>query len=221
MNLFLTMVGAMYRILKDIATSKTQRYFLANIERELEKVGDQKSDEAKQYPKLICDVVRTFCAVMSKRAKSSMIEADGERYPVSDYTFPTAWWQLALARVVYATRGAIEFADPYFKAESVPGRLLSPSQVARFFEMYNSTQNGSEPISMAGVPESFNNFAYLGQFKALVSGDGMADWNAEGGVFDDIVAQLLEIEAPVDSRFVKTWEKYDERSVDKWLMSVK
>lgn len=215
MNLFLTMVAAMWRILRDIATSKTQRYFLSSVERDM----SDADDDGDQYPMLIGDVVRTFCMVMSKRAKSSRVEADGENYPVSDYQFPTAWWKLSLARRVYMTRGAIEFAKPYFEFEAIPGRIMSPAQVMRFFEAYNSTQTDQTKIVLAGVPDNFNDSAYLNQFKALCSGDLMSDWN-EAGEIEDIVAQILGITCPVDSQYLKTWERYEERSVDKWLMSV-
>lgn len=220
MNLFLTMVAAMYRILKDIAAPRTQRYFLSGVERELCSVGGQKSDEAKQYPVLICDVVRTFCAVMTKQAKSSMVDADDERYPVADYQFPKNWWELAKARKVYASRGAIEYAVPYFRYTGVEGKVLSPLQVLRFFDTYNATQPDSDKIELAGVPESFNNFEYLMSFKSLCCGEMMADWNSDGGTLEDYVAQLLQIEAPLTPDCLRKWEKYDERSVDKWLMSV-
>lgn len=217
MNLYLLIVAAMWRIMLDIASTKTQRYFLSGLEK---RKTDNETEEKFEYPKLVCDVVRTFCKVMTKRAKSSRIEAEGEFYPVSDYEFPTNWWSLTVARLVFASQGSIQYAKPYFKVEDVDGPCISPSRVKRFFEAYNLNQTEDTRIGLCGVPDSFNDEAYLNQFKALTIGDHLADWNSVG-VIDEMVAQILGIPCPVSTEFVKTWEKYEERSVDKWLMSVK
>lgn len=216
MNLYLLIVAAMWRIMVDIASTKTQRYFLSG----LEKRKTDKDTEEPEYPKLVCDVVRTFCKVMTKRAKSSRIEAEGEFYPVSDYEFPENWWKLAAARLVYSSSGSIEYAKPYFQVEEIDGLCISPSRVKRFFEAYNQNQTEETKLQLCGVPESFNDFAYLNQFKTLTIGDLVADWNS-AGTFDEMVAQVLGIPCPVSAEYMKTWEKFEERSVDKWLMSVK
>lgn len=213
MNLYLLIVAAMWRILCDIATTKTQRYFLSSIEK-------QKADDNPEIPKLVCDVVRTFCVVMTKRSKNSMVLAEGEQYPVSEYQFPTNWWSLARARIVYASRGSIDYVTPYFQFEGIDGPCISPSRVARFFESYNAAQTETTRIKIEGVPAEFNDFAYLNQFKTLMVGDDVADWNMASGVFDEMVSQVLAIPCPVDPEFVRTWESFEERSVDKWLMSV-
>lgn len=215
MSIFEILVGAMWRIMRDIASSKTQRYVLANVEKQM-------SDDYEQYPELFCNIVRTFCAIMTKRAKSSMVEADDDRYPVSDYAFPVHWWDLALARRVYMTKGAIEYAVPYFSFsdEGLKGTILSPAQVKRFFDAYNSGQAEDDTIKVVLAPENFNDSAYLYQFKALVCDGMMTDWN-ESGTLVDVVAQILDVHVPGDAKYYNTWERYEERSVDKWLMSVR
>lgn len=216
MNLYQTIVAATWRIMTDVASTKTQRYFLSGLEK---RKTDNQTDSI-EYPKLVCDVVRTFCKVMTKRAKSSRIEAEDEFYPVSDYEFPTNWWALTAARLVYASKGSIEYATPYFEVEEIDGPCISPSRVKRFFEAYNLNQTEDTRLQLCGVPASFDDYAYLTQFKTLVIGDSVADWNG-GGEIDEMVAQILGIPCPVSAEFVKTWEKFEERSVDKWLMSVK
>lgn len=213
MNLYQIMAIALWTIMQEYASSKTDRYFLSGIRKSMA------TDSA--FPDVVGDVVRTFCAVMSKRSKGSMVAADGENWPVEDYKFPEAWWKLASGRIVYAARSADEHAKPYYKYEAVAGKLLTPNQVMRFFESYNATQNsGDLSISPVPVPSGFNDTADLSQFKALVGSGGMTEWNASGTI-EDIVAQLLEVECPVADEYLQLWEKYDERSVAKWLMSVK
>lgn len=213
MTLYPLLVGSMWRIMCDIASTKTDRYFLSNIEK-------QKADDLTEYPKLVCDVVRTFCVILTKQSKSSMVLAEGENFPVADYQFPEHWWELARARRVYATQGSIEFADPYFVVESTVGECITPSRVLRFFEGYNQNQLETSRLKLAGVPSDFNDYAYLGMFKTLMFDDSVGDNNMASGVFDEMVSQVLNIPHPLDARFVKTWERYEERSVDKWLMSV-
>lgn len=213
MNLYQTMAIALWTMICEFASSKTDRYFLSGIKKSMA------NDSA--YPEIVGDVVRTFCAVMSKRSKSSMITADGENWPVEDFKFPLAWWSLTRGRIVYATRSADEHAKPYYQFEAVDGKLLTPNQVTRFFDSYNAAQNqGDLMIELGPVPADFNDTADLLQFKALVGENGMTEWNASGTI-EDIVAQLLEVECPVDDEFLQLWDEYDERSVAKWLMSVK
>lgn len=213
MNLYQTMANALWLIMQEYASSKTDRYFLSGIKKSMA------NDSA--FPEVVGDVVRTFCAVMSKRSKGSMINADGENWPVEEYRFPEAWWQLTRGRIVYATRSADEHATPYFQFEAVDGKVLTPNQVVRFFESYNSAQNQSDlSINPGPVPDGFNDTADLLQFKALVAADGMTEWNPSGTI-EDMVAQLLGVQCPLSDDYLLTWEKYDERSVAKWLMSVK
>lgn len=217
MNLYLLIVAALWRMMSDIASTKTQRYFLSSLEK---RKTDDDANGSPEYPKLVCDVVRTFCEVMTKRAKSSRIEAEGEYYPVSDFEFPENWWKLTAARLVFASRGSIEYAAPYYQYQGVGGEFISPSRIKRFFEAFNQNQTEETRFQLCGVPSAFDDYAYLTQFKTLTIGDSVADWNS-GGEIDEMVAQILEIPCPVKAEYVKTWEKFEERSVDKWLMSVK
>lgn len=215
MSLTLTMAQAMWSVLDEIATNKTDHHFLAGVRKKTAEL------EGVTLPEKVIAVAKTFCAVMGRPARNSMLEADDDRYPVSEYRFPVNWWQLAMARLVYATSGAVDMAEPWFKADSVDGAVLSPRQVDQFFKEFNSEQDDENQIEVGGIPEGYSNAAYLGQFKALVCGDRMAEMNRDSGVIDDVAAQILGIEHPMDGRYLRTWEKYEERSVRKWLMSVK
>lgn len=210
----MAMAMSLWRVMIDIASSKTERYVIATLKKDMA--------EGEQVPEKIKDIVSTFNAIMSKRTKTSQIEAEGDRYQVTDYQFPEAFWQLARARRVFVTPDSIEHSTPYWEAESAEGNLVSPERINRFFEQFNSNQTDGSKIVLSGPTDDFNNPVSLSDFKALVTSNGrMCSWNVTTGTLDDMVAQILGITAPVSEEYLYTWEQYDERSVDKWLTSVK
>lgn len=217
MQVYQTMVKALDMILREYASTKTDRYFIRNLDSDKSKVNV----DGKDYPKKMCDVVRTFLVVMSAPTASSMIDADGQRYPVNLYEFPTQWWMLAKLRKVWGTIHSAEIGQPWFRYQHTPnGDVMTPDQVKRFFVEYNVTQTEGVKIETSGVPAGYDDFVSVLDFKALCVGDRMGDMNHEGGVIEEIAAQIVGIEHPMEAKYLKTWEPFDERSVAKWLMSV-
>lgn len=214
MELFLTLAIALVNTLREFAGAKTRRYFIKEI-------LPNNATNADDIPVAAADVVRTFIAILTCRHLSSMVETVDDAYPVSDYEFPSQWWDLARGRFVYTSRAAIAKAKSYDEVESVDGNILSPFQVSQFFEEYNANQGNLYKVVLAKpTADQFVAGATVNDFKALCYGDRMVHHN-EAGTIEPEVAQVLEIGSPyTEDEEVVTFNRTEGRVIARWLMSV-
>lgn len=201
---------------KEFASSKTVKYFIAGLKREMVTVGDV------EYPKRYVDLVHTFLVMMTKRTRSSTVEVNDEFYQVSDYEFPDHWWELANARRVYVCPNSVAVAEPYydFQYDNSNVDILDPIEVKNFFARYNDNQPTETKINVRGPLDGYNDPVSLLDFKALCTeSDCLAWFNAAGGSIDGMVSQILDVQHFAEDDNLMTFDLYEERSVSRWLMS--
>lgn len=226
MKPFSYLILALLHVLSEFASSKTNRYFLRDLLKgshgsEDSKDASEESKEADDKPRVMRDVVCTFIVLLTKKHLDSMVEADGDYYPVRAYSFPERWWELAKARFVYTSASAVAKAKPYFHVDLGPGNVLTPVQVQRFFTEYNANQGDQYKVVLANPDaEHFCSGVSISDFKALCLGDDMVHFN-ESGTIDPEVAQVLGVVSPVSNpELVSRFNQVEGRVIERWLMSV-
>lgn len=216
MTLLAVLVMVLMYAIEECASSGTARYFVHDL-----MAGKPDDADDDWRPDKITDIAKTFIELLSKQSLNSLIHVDGEMYHVSDYRFPETWWQLAQAKEVYASRGAVALCQPMFKVTPVNvGSLLSPSAVQRFFLNFNDRQKEGDFIFKLGpAPANFGDVAVLTNLRAVVTEDGkMLEVNDQGSI-DDLVTQVLGVEScyDLDEDCCKLYMPASERTVREWL----
>lgn len=117
-------------VLKGLASSKTEKYFLSTVETRLGEVVD------------------TIEAL--RAAKGSTITVDGDIYNISEYQIPKALLNYVRSGTIYGSKDAVGKAMPILEVKKSDGKL-TPIKFNTFFNDYNSYQHESVQIPMTSL----------------------------------------------------------------------
>lgn len=217
-SLLIVLLNTLMYVFSELASENTKRFFVEQLDN-----GGVVEVNGIEYPKRVYDVVQTFIAILSKPYRTSRITANGETFQVSDYLFPSQWWKLASAKVIYFSEGAMEVGEPWFQvAGPSDGEMQTPRSILRFFSNFGSRQEqGDFTFSLSGPDGDFDQMATFFDLKAAVDANGsLVEVNPNGKV-SDMVSQVLGICMPsgISSDCLKAYSGANSRRVMSWLLS--
>lgn len=220
MQNFNQLAVSMFNLLTEICSFKTKQYFLGNLKMVEVKVGPGDTDTGKTAQEIL-DVLSTLFTCLGKESKRSPVEVSGESYPISDYQFPANMWELAKARKIYVSRDAVDRMDPYFEIDDVPGNVLTPRQVSRFFEMFNVNQFENDKIVVSACPDSISwDPSVLCDCKAFMdeSDTQFISFNENGTIPIEVI-QILSVYCPdFSEELLYHYPAFDWRYLTTWLV---
>lgn len=186
------------------ASDKTTRYFI-----------DASND---RFVTELANVVFTIKTMMHLAYHEKKVLVEGEYYRLTDYELPVNICALVKCGVVWTTKEAAYFSEPYYLADapvSTELKLWSPQKVASFFRRYNANQ-AVDAIEMANVQLDIVCLTDLKGLAAKTEGHHIR-WDEGIGSIDAKVAICNGIQTLWDDAMVVRYANSNDEVMGAWL----